>query len=362
MTTPDQPQSVPPAEALPKSTTPVDAAADARPRVAVLLTGGTIGSGGHDDQDRLDYVDLAKVLTDEEALPLYRFPDDITVYTRRFSRIRSNDASAEFWLRLRQSILETIADDPDVAGIVIAHGTATLEETAYFLHLTVPTDVPIVVVGAQRPPTSMNSDAQLNLANAVRVAASPTAVGHGVLVAMDDEILSARDVMKTDNHRLSTFKARDHGRLGDIDPYGRVWFYRKLLRLHTTASRFAVELPEYTTPLPRVDIVTMYSGADEFALTAAIAHGARGVVLASLPPSMNPTAVDAAIDDAIASGVTIVQSSRAISGRVVQRHGFDDRGVIASDTLSPQAARLLLMLCLAAGLSRAEIIAAFASY
>jgi len=338
------------------------AADPTQPRVAVLLTGGTIGSGGHDAQDRLDYVDLAKVLTDEEALPLYTFPSDITVYTRRFSRIRSNDASVEFWLRLRQAILDTITDDPAVAGIVVAHGTATLEETAYFLHLTMPTEVPIVIVGAQRPPTAMGSDAELNLANAVRVAASPASAGHGVLVAMDDEILSARDVTKSDNHRLSTFQARDHGRLGDIDPYGQVWFYRKLLRRHTTASRFATELPEYATPLPRVDIVTMYSGSDELALTAALANGARGVVVASLPPSMNPTAVDAAIDAAIAAGVTIVQSSRASRGRVVQRHAFDERGVIASDTLSPQAARLLLMLCLAAGLTRAEIIQAFATY
>jgi L-asparaginase len=261
------------------------------------------------------------------------------VYTRRFSRIRSNDASVDFWLRLRRAILDTIADDPHIAGIVVAHGTATLEETAYFLHLTVPTEVPIVLVGAQRPPTAMGSDAQLNLANAVRVAASPASIGHGVLVAMDDEILSARDVTKSDNHRLHTFQARDHGRLGDIDPYGEVWFYRKLLRRHTTGSQFAAELDGYDTPLPRVDLVTMYSGSDELALTAALANGARGVVIASLPPSMNPTAVDAAIDAAIAAGITIVQSSRASSGRVVQRHGFDARGVIASDTLSPQAAR-----------------------
>jgi L-asparaginase len=342
--------------------TPATAPDSHQPRVAVLLTGGTIGSGGHDAQDRLDYVDLAKVLTDEEALPLYTFPAGITVYTRRFSRIRSNDASVDFWLRLRRAILDTIADDPHIAGIVFAHGTATLEETAYFLHLTVPTEVPIVLVGAQRPPTAMGSDAQLNLANAVRVAASPASIGHGVLVAMDDEILSARDVTKSDNHRLHTFQARDHGRLGDIDPYGEVWFYRKLLRRHTTGSQFAAELDAYDIPLPRVDLVTMYSGSDELALTAALANGARGVVIASLPPSMNPTAVDAAIDAAIAAGTTIVQSSRASSGRVVQRHGFDARGVIASDTLSPQAARLLLMLCLAAGLSRPEIIAAFATY
>lgn len=331
-------------------------------RVAVLLTGGTIGSGGTDALDRLDYVDLAKVLTDEEAMPLYTFPAHIDVSTRRFSRIRSNDADVDFWLRLRRSILDIVESEPDVAGIVVAHGTATLEETAYFLHLTLPTAVPVVVVGAQRPPTSTGSDAQTNLYNAVVLAASPAAVGHGVLVAMDDTILSARDVMKTSNHALDTFQARDHGALGDIDAYGGVWFYRRQLRAHTTHSRFATEIDTFALPLPVVDIVAVWAGSDARQVRSAVADGARGLVVASLPPSMNPTLVEAAVDETVADGVLVVQSSRAIRGRVVQRRGFDDRGLVGSDTLSPQAARILLTLCLAAGLDRDEIVTAFATY
>ena len=331
-------------------------------RVAVLLTGGTIGSGGTDDLDRLDYVDLAHVLTDEEAMPLYRFPAHIEATTRGFSRIRSNDADEQFWMRLRHRILELIADEPDLAGIVVAHGTATLEETAYFLHLTLPTSVPVIVTGAQRPPTSMASDAQTNLYNAVILAASPEAVGHGVLVAMDDRILSARDVMKTANHALDTFQARDHGALGDIDPYGQVWFYRRQLRRHTIESRFANLLDTVDMPLPSVEIMSVWAGMSADVLTRAVAAGARGIVLASMPPGMSPSSVESEVDRVIASGVVVVQGSRAITGRLTQRRGLDKRGLIGSDTLSMPAARILLSLCLAAGLDRDQIVDVFATH
>jgi L-asparaginase len=330
-----------------------------KPRVAVLLTGGTIGSGGHDDLDRLDYVDLGHVLTDEEALPLYRFPADVDVSPRRVRRIPSTAADEGFWAELRANVLRIAREEPDVVGVVITHGTATLEETAYVLHLTLPTELPVVLVGAQRPPTALGSDAQVGLANAVRVAASPSARGHGVLVAMDDRILSARDVLKTSNSGLDTFRARDHGPLGDIDPYGGVWFYRKLLRTHTVASRFAHEPP---APWPRVEIVPVWAGADARVVERPVADGARGLVVASLPPSMNPPAVEVAIEQAVAAGVVVVAASRAVTGRVTHRHAFDERGLVGSDTLSPQQARILLSLCLADGMGRDEVVEAFAAY
>jgi L-asparaginase len=329
------------------------------PRVAVLLTGGTIGSGGHDDLDRLDYVDLGHVLTDDEALPLYRFPDDVEVSPRRVRRIPSTAADEEFWAELRATVLTIAREEPDVAGVVVTHGTATLEETAYVLHLTLPTDLPVVLVGAQRPPTALGSDAQVGLANAIRVAASPAARGHGVLVAMDDRILSARDVMKTSNSGLDTFRARDHGPLGDIDPYGAVWFYRKLLRTHTVDSQFSARAPG---GWPRVEIVPVWAGADARVVERPVADGAAGLVVASLPPSMNPPAVEVALQQAVEAGVVVVASSRAITGRVTHRHAFDDRGLVGSDTLSPQQARILLALCLADGLGRNEIVEVFASY
>ncbi|MCR2791743.1 asparaginase [Microbacterium sp. zg.Y625] len=335
---------------------------DTRPRVALLLTGGTIGSGGHDENDRLDYVDLARVLSDDEALPLYRFPEHIEVVPQRFTRMRSNDVDLAVWRRLRDEILRIEREEPDTAGIVIAHGTATLEETAYFLQLTVPTTLPVVLVGAQRPPTALGSDAQTNLQAAICLAASPAARGHGVLVAMDDRILCARDVTKASNHALDAFEARVYGPLGEIDAYGNVWMYRKDLRAHTTTSAFAHLLDDPEVQLAPTEIVPMWAGATPRLLERALSDGAAGVVLAALPPSMSPQAVEDAVDAAVAAGVVVVQSSRAAGGRVHHRRDFDRRGLVSSDSLSPQAARVLLSLCLTAGYTIDQTRDAFASH
>lgn len=333
-----------------------------RPRVALLLTGGTIGSGGSHDLDRLDYVDLAHVLTDDEAMPLYRFPADIDVQVHRFSRIRSNDADLAFWMRLRATILELEAADPTLAGVVVAHGTATLEESAFMMHLTLPTSLPVVFVGAQRPPTSIGSDAQTNLVAAIQVAASPDTRGHGVVVVMDDRIFTARDVQKSANHSLDAFQARTHGPIGDVDAYGGVWFYRKDLRQHTVTSRFAKTLDDPDLILPHVEIVPMWAGADSRLLIRAVEDGAVGLVLAALPPGMLPHAVEATADVLVGQGVEIVMGSRAGSGRLTQRAGLIARGIHASDTLSLPAARLLLALALAEGLTGEAIDDAFRAH
>lgn len=327
--------------------------------MVVLMTGGTIGSGGHDDLDRLDYVDLGNVLRDEQAIPLYRFPAHVDVTLRRVRHIPSTAADEEFWAELRATILAIVTDEPDVAGVVVTHGTATLEETAYVLHLTLATRVPVVLVGAQRPPTALGSDSPVGLANAITLAAAPAAVGHGVLVAMDDRILSARDVLKTSNSGLDTFRPRDHGALGDIDPYGGIWFYRKQLRAHTVDSEFA---QRDTGRWPRVEIVPVWAGADERVVERPLADGARGLVVAALPPSMNPPRVEAAMQRAVDAGVIVVAGSRAITGRVTHRRAFAQRGLVGSDTLSMPHARILLALCLAAGKSREEVVEAFATY
>lgn len=335
---------------------------DPRPRVAVLLTGGTIGSGGTDELDRLDYVDLAHVLTDDEAMPLYRLPAHIDVTVRRFDRIRSNDADLAFWRRLRATIVSLAEDEPDLAGVVVAHGTATLEETAYFLHLTLPVDLPVVLVGAQRPPTSIGSDAQVNLLSAIAVAASPESRGHGVLVVMDDRIFTARDVQKSSSHALDAFQARTHGALGDVDAYGQVWFARRDLHRHTTTSRFATLLDTHAGELAPVEIVAAWAGMDDRPLTRAAADGARGLVVAALPPGMLPHAVEQTVDTLVADGVAVVMSTRAATGRVTRRRGLASRGVLASDSLSVAASRILLSLCLTAGLAGDEIQSHFATH
>lgn len=293
---------------------------------------------------------------------LYRLPDDIDVSVRRFARIRSNDADLGFWRRLRQTIVELAADEPDLAGVVVAHGTATLEETDYFLHLTLPVDLPVVLVGAQRPPTSTGSDAQVNLLAAVRVAAAPESRGHGVVVVMDDRILTARDVQKSSSHALDAFQARTHGPLGDVDAYGGVWFYRKDLRRHTVDSAFARLLDEHDGALAPVEIDPVWSGVDARPLQRAVADGARGLVLSALPPGMLPHGVEAAADGLVSDGVAIVMASRAATGRVTRRRGLADRGIVASDTLSLPAARILLALCLTAGLSTEQIHDVFSTH
>lgn len=331
---------------------------NARPRVVLLLTGGTIGTAGGDDLDRLDYVDDGRALDDEEALALYRFPDEVEVSARRVARVPSTLVDEGFWAQLRARVLAVARDEPDVAGVVVTHGTATLEETAYVLHLTLATDLPVVLVGAQRPPTALGSDAQVGLLNAVRVAASPAARGHGVLVVMDDRVLSARDVVKTSNGGLDAFRARDHGALGDVDPYGGVWFYRRLLRRHPLGSPFSADpAPRW----PRVEVVPVWAGADGRVVERPVADGARGLVVASLPPGMNPPAVEVAMSRAVAAGVVVVVGSRAATGRVTHRRAFAERGLVGSDTLSPPQARILLSLCLAAGMDRDAVVDAFAT-
>src|SRR5699024_10926803 len=142
------------------------------------------------------------------------------------------------WIQLRKIIIDTLAEN-DVDGFVISHGTSTLEETAYFLHLTVSTDKPIVFVGAQRPFTALSSDASLNLIQAVRVAANDAAINKGVLVVLNDEISSAREVTKQSTYRLDTFQSNKHGFLGVVDTDGTVQIYRQPLRKHTIHSEFS---------------------------------------------------------------------------------------------------------------------------
>lgn len=315
--------------------------------VGVVGTGGTISLIGSDPFDVLEYADHGRVMDVEELVQ--RLPDvpAVTVRALPFRAIRSNEMAPAIWLELRATILQRLQDHPDLDGLVVTHGTATLEETAYFLHLTLPSEIPVAIVGAQRPSTAHSSDAQMNYVAAVRAAASSASRGHGVLVVMNDQVHSAREVTKTSNHRLETFRSPELGVLGHVDADGSVCYYRASTRRHTGGSRFAQ--PGYldgVTALPRVDVAVSYAGCDGWAIDAAVAAGARGIVVASLPPSLNPPAQDEAVRRARDAGVLVVQGSRAAEGRVLRRRLFRERGVVVADNLSPQAARVLLMLAL----------------
>jgi len=261
----------------------------------------------------------------------------------RFRAVGSAAIGTADWLALAAAVTDAVAAQAPLDGVVITHGTATLEETAYFLNLVLEVEATVVLVGSQRPATGLSSDAGLNLLNALRVAAAPEARGLGVLVLLNDEIQPARDVTKTSTLRLETFRSPDLGMLGYADPDGRIAIYRRPSRRHAPDTEFDVR---GRTELPRVDIAASYAGADGAAIRAFVAAGARAIVSASLPPGVTTPAETEALLEARRQGVLIVVSSRAGSGRVLPRTLLREQGFVVADNLTPQKARVLAMLAL----------------
>jgi L-asparaginase len=329
------------------------------PRIAVIGTGGTISSLGNGSLDVLDYPDFGQKLTSEALLD--KFPETKLVAEAvpvNYKQVGSTALGPEDWLELRRIIHKMAKDDPGIAGFVIPHGTATLEETGFFLNLTLATKQPVVMVGAQRPASALGTDAGTNLVNALQVAGSPEARGIGVLAVLNNEIHPARDVVKTSTYRVQTFRSLDFGALGHVDGDG-VHFYRAPLKTHMPDTEFAA--CDFTV-LPRVDIVLSYAGADAALVEAAIAAGAKGVVNAGFAPG-SPTPVQQdALNAAAKAGVVIVQCSRAASGRVAPRRRLRETGIVAGEDFSPQKARILLMLMLTMTSDIAAIQTAFAAY
>jgi L-asparaginase len=314
-----------------------------RPRVALIFTGGTIDSVGVDRLDLAWYIEAGQRLADGELVE--RVPELASVADVEeipFRRLPSQSITDDDLYDLVRTI--QAAFDGGADGVVITHGTNTLEETAYFLHLTLRTDRPVVIVGAMRPSSAISADGYLNLFNGVRVAADPASVGMGVLVVLNDTIHSARDVTKTATYRVETFQGRDLGPLGYADNDGRVLFYHRPVRPHTSATEF--DLARLTT-LPRVDIVVSYLGADGTMVDAAVAAGARGIVSAGTGAGRPTPAETEALDRAAAAGVLVAQGTRVGSGRTVRSPGLQRRGWVATDNLQPWKARILLRLALA---------------
>src|SRR5919198_854698 len=209
------------------------------PRIAVIGTGGTISSLGASSLDVLDYPDFGQKLTCEALLE--RFPETRLVAEAvplTFRQVGSTDIGPRDWTEIRSLIHRIAGEEPTVSGFVIPHGTATLEETAFFLNLTLASPHPVVLVGAQRPASAIGSDAGMNLVNALRVAGSAQARGKGVLVVLNDEIHAARDVVKTSTYRVQTFRSLDYGALGHVDGDGP-HFYRAPLGRHMPDAPFA---------------------------------------------------------------------------------------------------------------------------
>ena len=236
-----------------------------KPKVGIILTGGTLDSVGHDRLDLAWYIEAGQRLPPGGFVS--RIPElgglaEVTEIT--FPRMASHALRDTDWLALLQTAHEALAGDA-LDGLVIGHGTNTLEETALFLHLTLKTDKPVVLVGAMRPSSALSCDGDLNLLEAVRVAGNPASRGRGCLVVMSDRIFSARDVTKNSTYRVDAFQSRDVGPLGFADADGRVVFYHGPARPHTTATEFDVAPLQ---ALPRTDVVVSYVGADGVAIEA----------------------------------------------------------------------------------------------
>jgi L-asparaginase len=252
------------------------------------------------------------------------------------------------WVQLSKVVSDTLAR-PDVAGVIVSHGTDTLEETAYWLDLTVRSDKPIVPIGAQRNASEPDFDGPHNLLNAVRIAVDPQARGKGALLAMNSQINAARDVTKTHTSSVETFKSGDYGFLGEVD-FDRITFARAPLRRQYIAIK--------TDKMPDVEVVAMYGGADGRLLRSAVDNGAKGIVVQALGWGNMNIPMFNAVKYALSKKVPVVIASRVPNGRVLPNYGFEgggktlvDAGAVMADDLSPQKARILLMLLLQSGVS-----------
>ncbi|PUD07369.1 type II asparaginase [Helicobacter pylori] len=309
------------------------------PTIVLLATGGTIAGSGVDASSgsyksgELGIKELLKAIPSLNRLA--------RIQGEQVSNIGSQDMNEEVWFKLAKRAQELL-DNSRIQGVVITHGTDTLEESAYFLNLVLHSTKPVVLVGAMRNFTSLSADGALNLYNALSVALNEKSANKGVLVVMDDSIFSAREAIKTHTTHTSTFKALNSGAIGSVY-YGKVRYYMQPLRKHTTESEFS--LSQLKTPLPKVDIIYTHVGMTPDLFQASLNSHAKGVVIAGVGNGNVSAGFLKAMQEASEMGVVIVRSSRVGSGGVTSGE-IDDKAFITSDNLNPQKARVLLQLAL----------------
>ncbi len=311
--------------------------APVKPNVVILATGGTI-AGAQPKPGEAGYKAGAfSVDALIQAVPGMK--DLANVTGEQIASIGSQDMNDEVWIRLARRVNELQAR-PDVAGIVITHGTDTLEETGSFLDLVVKGDKPVVLVGSMRPATAISADGPMNLYNAVAVAADPAAMGRGVLAVLNDDIHYAREATKTNTTSVQTFRSPNRG-LAGIVLFGRARFYSRPMPMRAGGSVFAGTVPD---ALPKVFIVYAYANVGKEQVDAALAAGAQGIVLAGVGDGNAAASMIEALSAAAKKGVVVVRSSRVGSGTVARNVELDDDrlGFVAALELNPQKARVLL--------------------
>lgn len=331
--------------------------AAAKPNIHILATGGTIAGSGQGELSG-DYKSGAKSV-DELLAAVPQINDIATIKGEQISNIGSQEMNDEIWLKLANRVSELLTKN-DVDGVVIVHGTDTIEETAYFLSLVIKSKKPIVLVGAMRNADSMSADGPLNIYNAVSVAADKNAREKGALVVMNDEIHAAREVTKTNTVSVATFTSPNSGKIGTVN-YGVVNFYMAPLRKHTISSDFNIK---DIKALPRVDIIYAHPQDVSDFVETAVQKGAKGIVVAGMGNGNLYPDTEAALAKASEAGVIVVRSSRTGSGSTSVSSEVDDAklGFLTADNLNPQKTRVLLMLALSKTSDKAKIQSFFATH
>jgi len=328
-----------------------------KPTVKILATGGTI-AGAQSDQQSYGYKSGAFKIEDlMKAVPSMEKLAHLS--GEQVASIGSQDMNDAIWLKLAKRVNQLLASG-DVDGIVITHGTDTMEETAYFLDLVVKSDKPVVLVGSMRPATAVSADGPGNLYNAVATAASPQARGRGVLVVLNDEIHSARDVTKMDTTSVETFHSPNRGAAGLVHT-GKISWFEKSDKRHTSRSEFSVEGRD---SLPRVDIIYAHANMSPDLIQSAIKNGAKGLVIAGVGDgNMTKEAIEV-LANAAREGVVVVRSTRLPTGMVLRNNEVDDQklGFVASGELNPAKSRVLLQLSLTKTKDPAKVQKVFEEY
>ncbi|AEI44229.1 type II asparaginase [Paenibacillus mucilaginosus] len=326
------------------------------PNVKILATGGTIAGVAASNTATTGYsIGSTTVDTLIKAVP--EMKSIANVSGEQIANVGSPDITNDTLLALGKRI-NVLLSSSDVDGVVVTHGTDTLEETAYFLNLVVKSEKPVVVVGAMRPSTAISADGPMNLYNAVKLAGSEEAKGKGALVLLNDRIGAARFITKTHTTSLDTFKSVEDGYLGMISG-GKIHFYSESTRKHTVDSKFNIE---YLSELPQVDILYSYQNDGEYLYKAAVEAGAKGIVIAGSGDGSLSKKGEAGAKAAQEAGAVIVRSSRTGGGTVTHSAQDDEKKFVTSDSLNPQKARILLMLALASTNDPARIQQFFDEY
>jgi L-asparaginase len=311
------------------------------PRIHLIVSAGTLPSVGKDRMDLLRYREsgIPRMTGEQLLAPL---PEIANVARVSVEKGPPPDNTSYDALRRLSMRVGELLRSPDVDGVVYIQGTNTLEETAYFYNLTVRSDKPVVVTGAQRPYNGLSTDGPINLLDAIRVACAPESRGKGAVVVLNGEINAARDVTKTDTYHVQTFRTRGMGILGYADP-DKIEYYRTPHRRHTVNSEFDLASMQ---AMPYVDVLYIHTGTRTGTANALVQLGVKGIVLAGAGAG-SPGTLDKEISEIVKKrSAVVVQSSRVGEGRIVRHNNWYWPGMVVADTLSPQKAALLLSLVL----------------